>query len=183
MDAVGDIAIGSGNLEVQRQGGDGAGAVAQEVVNVDRRLIVHGAPAGEDLEEEEFEYDLEEEEPARGVKKKWFAVVRYYSSCVAKSKIMFAELSNVSGDVSSRVLGDNRFMLEFTSESSLNYVLRGGPWTFKEDTLIVVRYDGLSRLFEVIIESIPIWIRIYDIPMRMMTIGFVNALGAKVGKV
>lgn len=47
----------------------------------------------------------------------------------------------------------------------------------------MVRYDGLARLSEVIIESIPLWIHMYDIPVGVMSIGFVSALGAKVGRV
>ena len=33
------------------------------------------------------------------------------------------------------------------------------------------------------IESIGLWIRIYDIPVDMMTEGFVRALGGKLGRV
>ena len=42
---------------------------------------------------------------------------------------------------------------------------------------------GVKRLSEVVIDSIGLWIRIYDIPVDMMTDGFVKALGGKVGKV
>jgi hypothetical protein len=45
----------------------------------------------------------------------------------------------------------------------------------------MVRYDGLTKLSEVAIESIPLWIRIYDIPVAMMTTAFVTALREKVG--
>ncbi|RCV45541.1 hypothetical protein SETIT_9G462500v2 [Setaria italica] len=145
MDVPAGSTEGSGKAEARRQDTDGLGAASQEA-NLDRRLIVHGGPAGEDLEEGEFEYDFEEEEPVGGAKKRWFAVARYYSSRIAKSKILFSELSNVWGDVTSRVLGDN-------------------------------------RLSEVIIESIPLWIHMYDIPVGVMSIGFVSALGAKVGRV
>lgn len=44
-------------------------------------------------------------------------------------------------------------------------------------------YDGLKRFSEIIIDSISLWIRIYDIPVAMMTEGFVRVLGAKVGRV
>lgn len=42
---------------------------------------------------------------------------------------------------------------------------------------------GVKRLSEVVIDSIGLWIRIYDILVDMMTDGFVKALGGKVGKV
>jgi hypothetical protein len=73
--------------------------------------------------------------------------------------------------------------LEFSTESVLNFVLRGGPWGFKGDAIIIVRYDGLTKLSEVVIESIPLWVRIYDIPVAMMMTPFVFALGAKIGQV
>jgi hypothetical protein len=36
---------------------------------------------------------------------------------------------------------------------------------------------------EIAINSIRLWIRIFDIPVAMLTQGFVNALGSKVGRV
>ena len=53
---------------------------------------------------------------------------------------------------------------------------QGGPWRHKGDAIIFVPYDGVTRLSEVTIESIGLWIRIYDIPVDMMTDGFVRAL-------
>ncbi|KAF8680644.1 hypothetical protein HU200_045674 [Digitaria exilis] len=43
---------------------------------------------------------------------------------------------------------------------------------------------GDNRLSEIVIDSIPLWIRIYDMPVAMMKKeSFVSALGAKVGRV
>ncbi|KAF8649423.1 hypothetical protein HU200_064323 [Digitaria exilis] len=58
-----------------------------------------------------------------------------------------------------------------------------GELNFRGDALIVVRYDGLSRLSDVVIDSIPLWIRFYDIPVAMMRADFVTALGEKAGHV
>jgi hypothetical protein len=49
--------------------------------------------------------------------------------------------------------------------------------------MILVPYDGVRRASEIEIESIQMWIRIYDIPAAMMTDGFARALGTKIGKV
>ncbi|CAN6372213.1 unnamed protein product [Urochloa humidicola] len=151
-------------------------------VNQIRSIVLHSSAGQEDEEEEEFVFD-EDEEPEFG-RRRWMAVARYYSSRVPKSKIMFAELSNEWGEVDSRGLGENRYLLEFASENSLKIALRGGPWIFKGDAVIVVPYDGLARLSEITIESIPLWVRIYDIPVAMMMRpSFLQALGAKVGRV
>jgi hypothetical protein len=39
-------------------------------------------------------------------------------------------------------------------------VLEGGPWRHKGVALLMVHYDGLVRLSEVKIETIPLWILI-----------------------
>ncbi|KAF8692514.1 hypothetical protein HU200_039614 [Digitaria exilis] len=156
---------------------------ASPLANLDRRLVVH-ATAGEDAsgeEDEEFAFDVEGEMEA--TVKRWMAVARLYSSRNFKARVMFDELSNAWGDVISRELGDNRFLLEFASERSLNLALNGGPWKFRGDALIVVRYDGCSRLSEVVIESVPLWLRIYDIPVMLQRNDVLNALGGKVGRV
>ncbi|KAF8685867.1 hypothetical protein HU200_043779 [Digitaria exilis] len=156
---------------------------ASPLANLDRRLVVH-ATAGEDAsgeEDEEFAFDVEGEMEA--TVKRWMAVARFYSSRNFKARVMFDELSNAWGDVISRELGDNRFLLEFASKRSLNLALNGGPWKFRGDALIVVRYDGCSRLSEVVIESIPLWLRIYDIPVMLQRNDVLNALGGKVGRV
>jgi hypothetical protein len=49
--------------------------------------------------------------------------------------------------------------------------------------MIFVPYDGLQRGSEIEIESINLWICIYDIPAIMMIDGFARALGGKVGRV
>lgn len=154
------------------------------VENPERRLVMHGGGEGElsGDEEEEFVFDDDGEEETG--KNRWMAVARFYSGRIVKAKVMFEELSNVWGEVKPRPLGDNRFLIEFASEWSLNFALHGGPWKFKGVALIVVNYDGFSRLSEIVIDSIPLWIRIYDMPVAMMKKeSFVSALGAKVGRV
>jgi len=82
-----------------------------------------------------------------------------------------------------RELGNNRFLVEFDSEKLWSRVIGGGPWKHKRDAVIFVPYDGVCRFSDVVIDSIALWIRIYDIPETMITEGFARALGAKLGKV
>jgi hypothetical protein len=110
-------------------------------------------------------------------------VACYYSSKSYPVKVLFSDLFRIWGDGTARELGDNRYLLEFTTEDTLSFVLRGGPWSFKGDAIITVPYDGLTKLTAVTIESIHLWIRLYDLPVVMMTNAFVKALGTKVGRV
>uniref|UniRef100_K3YY50 CCHC-type domain-containing protein n=1 Tax=Setaria italica TaxID=4555 RepID=K3YY50_SETIT len=128
--------------------------------NLDRRLIVHGKQPLDAIEDED-EFIFEEEELQAKMCGIW----------------------DLKGEVVSRDLRDNRYLLEFKSERGLKYVLRGGPWKYRGDALIIVRYDGFTRLSDVVIESIPLWVCLYDILIGMMTDSFVRALGSKIGGV
>jgi hypothetical protein len=89
----------------------------------------------------------------------------------------------MSAQTQNRCTRINRYLLEFPMERALNFVLSKGPWTSKGDALLVVRYDGLSRMSEVVIDTILLWVRIFDIHVAMLTRGFVSALGSKIGRV
>jgi hypothetical protein len=113
-------------------------------------------------------------------------VNRYYSGKTYSTWGFFSELSLVWGrkeHIPVRELGDNRILVEFDSERPWKRVIDGGPWRHKGDAVIFVPYDGIKRLSEVAITSIALWVRIYDIPISMMTEGFTRALGAKIGRV
>ena len=148
-------------------------------------MILHGANQQDDQEEED-EYVFEEDEEAVKMPKRWLSVARYFSGKDFYTRAMFDEMRKAWGlkeAVPYRELGDNCFLLEFGSEALMLKATQGGPWRHKGDAIIFVPYDGVTRLSEVTIESIGLWIRIYDIPVDMMTDGFVRALGGKVGRV
>jgi hypothetical protein len=48
--------------------------------------------------------------------------------------------------------------------------------------LIIVHYDGLTRPSEVRIDSISLWVRLYDLPPVMMKENFATQLGGQIGK-
>jgi hypothetical protein len=65
-------------------------------------------------------------------------------------------------------LGDYCFKVELSSLEEKIRVLEGGPWRHKGYALLLVHYIGLVRLSEVKIESIPLWVCLYDLPGAMM---------------
>ncbi|CAN6323864.1 unnamed protein product [Urochloa humidicola] len=172
---------GKGGDKIQMGGVDGDSAADVLGKNKERQIVplqTGTEPASD--EEAEFAF---EEEGGGAAPVKWLAVARFYSGRNYKSKVIFSELMKAWGDVDTRDLEDNRYLLEFSSENARDFVLRGGPWQFKGDAMIVVPFDGLTRLSEIVIESIPLWIPIYDIPVGMLTSAFVKALASKVGRV
>lgn len=127
-------------------------------------------------------YDFEEDEEAAQEPTRWMAVARYYSGQNFKTWVLFIELSKAWGrqaPLPAREIEDNRFLVEFDSEGLWRKAIHGGPWKFKGDAVIFVPYDVIQRLSEVRIESIAIWIRIYDIPVKLITDRFVRLLGVE----
>jgi hypothetical protein len=162
-----------------RQDEKGENAKAPPVT--DRRLVVRTGVEEEEQAMEEEEFAFEENAQEDGLLRGWFMVACYYSSKSYPVKVLFSDLFRIWGDGTARELGDNRYLLEFTMEDTLSFVLRGAQWSFKGDAIITVPYDGLTKLSAVTIESIHLWIRLYDLPVAMMTNAFVKALGTKVG--
>ncbi|CAN6287497.1 unnamed protein product [Urochloa humidicola] len=177
---AGDTAGASPTLPVEAVGGGANVKIA--MANLENRMVLHGKETAEEPEENVEEFVFEEDVSVKATSK-WLAIARFYSGRTIKSKIIFDELCNAWGKVDTRDLGENRFLIEFRSEKDLNFVLNGAPWKFKGDAMIVIPYDGFTRLSEVIIESLPLWIRIYDVPVAMQIPSFMSALGVKVGRV
>jgi len=169
------------------QGGDGKGKgiLMQEQACSDRRMTLVG-DAGEEGAEEDDEYAFEDDAEAKQMPKHWMAIARFYSGKAYSTWGMFNELSAIWGkqeQIPVRELGNNIFLVEFDSEKLWSKVIGGGPWKHKRDAVIFAPYDGICRFSDVVIDSIALWVRIYDIPESMMTDGFARALGATLGKV
>jgi hypothetical protein len=123
-----------------------------------------------DEEEDILELDLEEEEAAIAAKNT--AVAIFFSQKSYNPMFLFSNMLHSWGVkelATVEKLGDYCFKLEFMSTEEKLRVVEGGPWRHKGDALIVVHYDGLCRPSEVKIETIQLWIRMYDLPTAMMT--------------
>ena len=130
-------------------------------------LVTMAAGSNQDAAKEEFDFDPGDVEGT--VERKWFAMARYYSA--QRSKGLFAEMGAAwrsEKPIPVRPLDDNRFILEFEDEEIYKFVINGGPWRHKGDALIVMPYDGLTRPSEVVIDSIDLWLRFYDVPVSMI---------------
>ncbi|TVU28632.1 hypothetical protein EJB05_20156, partial [Eragrostis curvula] len=146
--------------------------------------MVDGAEEEEGEDDDDFEIDLEDLEAQVG--KKFLAIARYFSGKSYFARGLFEEMQGYWGvnlKAPAKVLDANKFLLEFHSEYDRNKVVLGGPWRHKGDAVIVVNYDGLTRPSEVVIESILLWVRLYDLPPVMMSKDCGERLGRRFGRV
>ncbi|GJN38324.1 hypothetical protein PR202_gb27354 [Eleusine coracana subsp. coracana] len=82
-----------------------------------------------------------------------------------------------------RDIKKNKFLLKLDSLKTFEYVMKEGPWRYKGDALIVVSYDGVSKATDLVINSVALSVRIFDLPEFMMNEGQARQLGGKLGKV
>jgi len=59
----------------------------------------------------------------------------------------------------------------------------GGPWDFGGDLLIVVDFDESKKLKELEFISVPVWIRVFDLPLGLMNEETARIIGNKGGEV
>lgn len=75
------------------------------------------------------------------------------------------------------------FIITFSAEGDYNFVLQGGPWLHRGDAPLIADFDGLTSPSMVPLETVPIWVRIYDLPLVMMNIARGELLGSRIGRV
>lgn len=141
---------------------------------------------GEIDEEEEdiIEVSLEEEEVQ--IAGQWTILARFYSMRLPNHQALFDDMCRawqLRADMSYKSLRENMFIITFSSEGDYKFVLQGGPWIHHGDALLVAEFDGITCPSKVPLESVPIWVRIYDLPLALMTKQRGELYGSRLGKV
>jgi hypothetical protein len=62
-------------------------------------------------------------------------------------------------------------------------VLQGGAWIYRGDPFLVAAYDGKIRPSDVVLNLMPVWINIEDMPLNLMNEPTGQVLGSNIGKV
>ncbi|KAK1646672.1 hypothetical protein QYE76_064477 [Lolium multiflorum] len=121
------------------------------------------------------------EEAKKELKTPWIMVGRYNTKRMFNTAGLFTRLRQVwqlQGSMIEKGIGDKRFLIVVENEGDYNHILKGGPWLYQNDAFLVAKYDGVSSAQEVPINIMPIWTRILDLPIPMMT----QSWGEKIGK-
>ncbi|KAF0920597.1 hypothetical protein E2562_035741 [Oryza meyeriana var. granulata] len=79
-------------------------------------------------------------------------------------------------------LGDNLFLFTFLQPGGKKRAITEGPWEFGGDLLIVVEFDETKRLKDLEFTHIPVWIRVFNLPLGLMNESTGRLIGEKVGK-
>ncbi|KAK1666142.1 hypothetical protein QYE76_054301 [Lolium multiflorum] len=78
-----------------------------------------------------------------------------------------------------RDIGDNRFVVRFSSEGDRKHVAKNGPWQFDFHAVLLKDWAGSA---DMVFNSMDIWVRVLDLPMDMMNRFYGELFGNWVGK-
>lgn len=73
-------------------------------------------------------------------------------------------------------MGGNKYFVQFGCEADMARILRGGPWQFAHDPLIIEAYDDMKKLSEYKLDTMRIWVCILDAPTNVRTDPMVRPL-------
>jgi hypothetical protein len=79
-------------------------------------------------------------------------------------------------------IGDNRFVVRFSSEGDWRHVMRNGPWQFDFNPILLQKFDGSIRPSDMVFNSLDVWVRVLDLPLDKMNRAYGELIGNWVGK-
>jgi hypothetical protein len=110
---------------------------------------------------------------ARGAACSRFLAVWVFLSVLAiSSKSLIDSMKRVwkiRGHPESHQLVDRRFVLDFIEEGDFNHVIKGGPWKYREYSVIVNALHEGEELETVQFATIPIWVHFSKISFYLLT--------------
>jgi hypothetical protein len=80
-------------------------------------------------------------------------------------------------------LRDNFFIITFSLEGDFRFVNRGGPWIHQGVACLIAPFINNIRPSATVLDSVLVWVQIYDIPWNKQTDATGRKLGAQLGKV
>ncbi|KAL4339952.1 hypothetical protein GQ457_08G031830 [Hibiscus cannabinus] len=80
-------------------------------------------------------------------------------------------------------INPNFFLITFASAANRANVLKRGPWDFQKYWFALEQADPNRTIHDYSFLHLPIWVRIHNIPLSLMTAALARVLGASIGKV
>ena len=110
-----------------------------------------------------------------------FLTCKPYNQKAAKNTLQKAWGSDKELQISK--VGSNLFQFKFQSEYDLDRILRGGPWSFDNQLLMLMRWKARMSSKNVVLEHASMWIQIWEVPFDMMALKVAMEIGNKIGVV
>ena len=93
------------------------------------------------------------------------------------------QIWSITKDALFRPIEHGLFVVQFATARDRTKVLAGRPWTFDQNLVAMHEIDGGLQPSEVVIDSCPFWVRLYNIPLNSRSEEHIRILGSHVGRV
>ncbi|XP_044338554.1 ribosome-binding protein 1 [Triticum aestivum] len=78
-------------------------------------------------------------------------------------------------------MGGNRFLFVFEREAGRRKAVENGPWTFGKELLVMEEFDTAKTIDDYKFDKVPIWIRIFNVPLGLMCKELAEDMGENIG--
>jgi hypothetical protein len=120
------------------------------------------------LESDEEDDEEEEEVTDPSAPRTWKLLARYMANFKPNAHTMFTQFTEEGWHLRTGIRysdrGKNYFTITLFSEGYYDFVMRGGSWIFKRNALLMKDFKKGTRPSEIILDSVPVWVHIYDVP-------------------
>jgi hypothetical protein len=126
------------------------------------------------VEEEEALEFYDEEEVFGSTKVEWDLLGKVLSLSVVHASAIQGAMKPAWGNPASlkiRSIGvksDNLFVVEFNFKQDMKWALNGSPWVVGRYFVLLREYDEPLKPSEINFNSMDIWVRLLDLPLRWM---------------
>ncbi|KAF8377878.1 hypothetical protein HHK36_031266 [Tetracentron sinense] len=135
----------------------------------DGKLVLSRTP-------EEIEKDSEE----------WkFSLVGFFAGptpTFIATKQSVERMWKVRGNLEVFALENGFFIFKLNCEEDKRCILEGGPWKIRSSILIVKEWDLYVQLEKVEFTTLPLWVKIYNLPLFLWNSRSFSAIGSGLGK-
>lgn len=120
----------------------------------------------------------------RSARSRLLAVGVFLSLLSISSKSLIESMRRIwqiRGNLESLQMVDKRFILEFFEEGDYNHVIKGGPWRYREDAVIIEPLKDGVVPESVKFSKIPIWVQFRKTPFYLLSKVLAIDLAGRVG--
>jgi hypothetical protein len=79
-------------------------------------------------------------------------------------------------------LGENIFLFTFFQAGGRKKAVETGPWMFEKDLLVMEEFVASKMIDEYEFDKIPIWVRVFKLPLGMMDYETAETIGNRIGE-
>ncbi|XP_073016147.1 uncharacterized protein [Primulina eburnea] len=98
-------------------------------------------------------------------------------------KVQIPRILQARRRIETQSMGDNTFVLEFSSALDRRRALMGGPWNFFRDLVVFKELQGLQQPRSINFSEISVWVQCHNLPIAFMHRSILEKIGSQIGNI